>query len=514
MFDTLSERLSGVFDQLTGRGALGEKDVDAALREIRVALLEADVALPAVKDFTSRVREKAVGEQVIRSVSPGQQVIKIVHDELVVLLGGEDEPVGLSLSGEPPVAILMAGLQGSGKTTTTAKLARRIREREKKTVLVASLDTRRPAAMEQLAQMAEKAGVPSLPIVPGQSALDIARRAMSAARLQGFDVVILDTAGRTSIDEEMMAEAAKIAEIARPRETLLVADALTGQDAVETARRFDERLKLTGLVLTRMDGDSRGGAALSMRWVTGLPIKFLGVSEKVDGLDAFDARRLAGRILGRGDIVSLVEKAAAEVDQEKAERLARKMAKGKFDLDDLADQLRQLQKMGGIGGIVGLLPGMNKAARAQMDKAGFDDKALKRQEAIILSMTREERAKPDILKASRKRRIAAGAGVDVPEVNRLLKMHRQMADMMKTMSKSGGKGLAGLGGMPGLGGPGGRAGGLPPGLDQAAADLLKGRAPTGAGLPGLPGAGGLSGLPGLGGPKGLPGLPGGKPKSK
>ena len=502
MFDSLSERLTGVFDTLTGRGALSEKDVDAALREIRVALLEADVALDAVKDFTRRVRERAVGEDVIRSVSPGQQVIKIVHDALVDLLGGDGEPEGLSLSGEPPVAILMAGLQGSGKTTTTAKLAKRITEREKKKVLVASLDTRRPAAMEQLAQMAEKAGVACLPIVKGQSAVEIAKRAMSAGRLQGYDVVILDTAGRTSIDEEMMGEAAKIAQVTNPRETLLVADALTGQDAVETARRFDARLKLTGLVLTRMDGDSRGGAALSMRWVTGLPIKFLGVSEKIDGLDVFDAKRLAGRILGRGDIVSLVERASQDVDQEKAERLAKKMAKGKFDLDDMADQLGQLQKMGGLGGIMGFLPGMNKAAKQQMAAAGMDDKMLTRQAAIISSMTKLERAKPEILKASRKRRIAAGAGVDVPTVNKLLKMHRQMADMMKKMGKKGGKG--GFPGMPGMPG-GGMGGGMPPGLDQAAGDLLKGNAPKGASLPGLPGSG--SGSAG-----GLPGLPGGKPK--
>ena len=510
MFDSLSERLTGIFDTLTGRGALSEKDVDAALREIRVALLEADVALPAVKDFTKRVREKAVGEEVIRSVSPGQQVVKIVHDELVALLGGEGEPEGLALSGEPPVALLMAGLQGSGKTTTTAKLAKRIAEREKKKVLIASLDTRRPAAMEQLAQMAEKAGVASLPIVAGQSAVEIAKRAMSAGRLQGYDVVILDTAGRTSIDEEMMGEAAKIADVARPRETLLVADALTGQDAVETARRFDERLKLTGLILTRMDGDSRGGAALSMRWVTGLPIKFLGVSEKVDGLDAFDAKRLAGRILGRGDIVSLVEKASAEVDEEKAQRLARKMAKGKFDLDDLSDQLAQLQKMGGLGGVMGFLPGMNKAAKQQMAAAGMDDKMLKRQAAIISSMTKEERAKPEILKASRKRRIAKGAGVEVPDVNKLLKMHRQMADMMKKMGKKGGKGgLPGMPGMPGGGMPGG--GQTPPGFDQAAGDLLKGNAPKGASLPGLPGSG-AGGGSSSGASSGLPGLPGGKPK--
>ncbi|MGX6649194.1 signal recognition particle protein [Maricaulaceae bacterium MS644] len=514
MFDALSERLTGVFDTLTGRGALSEKDVDAALREIRVALLEADVALPAVKDFVAKVRVKAVGEDVIRSVSPGQQVIKIVHDELVSLLGGEGEPDGLALAGEPPVAILMAGLQGSGKTTTTAKLAKRISEREKKKVLVASLDTRRPAAMEQLAQMAEKAGVACLPIVKGQSAVEIARRAMSAGRLQGYDVVILDTAGRTSIDEEMMGEAAKIAEVSRPREILLVADALTGQDAVETARRFHERLKLTGLILTRMDGDSRGGAALSMRWVTGLPIKFLGVSEKVDGLDVFDARRLAGRILGRGDIVSLVERAAEDVDQEKAERLAKKMAKGKFDLEDMADQLRQLQKMGGLGSIMGFLPGMNKAAKQQMAAAGMDDKMLKRQEAMILSMTREERAKPDLLKASRKRRIAKGAGVEVPDLNKLLKMHRQMADMMKKMGKKGGKGgFPGMPGMPGGGAMGGMGGAMPPGFDQAAGDLLKGQAPGrasgGSSLPGLPGLGGQGGSSGGGG---LPGLPASKPK--
>jgi signal recognition particle subunit SRP54 len=504
MFDALSERLTGVFDTLTGRGALSEKDVDAALREIRVALLEADVALPAVKDFVRRVREKAVGEDVIRSVSPGQQVVKIVHDELVSLLGGEGEPDGLALAGEPPVAILMAGLQGSGKTTTTAKLAKRISEREKKKVLVASLDTRRPAAMEQLAQMAEKAGVACLPIVKGQSAVEIAKRAMSAGRLQGYDVVILDTAGRTSIDEEMMGEAAKISEVSRPREILLVADALTGQDAVETARRFNERLKLTGLILTRMDGDSRGGAALSMRWVTGLPIKFLGVSEKVDGLDVFDARRLAGRILGRGDIVSLVERAAEDVDQEKAERLAKKMAKGKFDLEDMADQLRQLQKMGGLGSIMGFLPGMNKAAKQQMAAAGMDDKMLKRQEAMILSMTPEERSKPDLLKASRKRRIARGAGVEVPDLNKLLKMHRQMADMMKKMGKKGGKG--GVPGMPGMPGGGGMGGAMPPGFDQAAGDLLKGQAPGrasgGSSLPGLGGSGG----------GGFPGLPASKPK--
>ncbi|MFS2316568.1 signal recognition particle protein [Maricaulis sp. D1M11] len=503
MFDTLTERLGGIFDGLTGRGVLSEKDVDAALREIRIALLEADVALPVVKSVIKQIRERAVGEDVIRAVAPGQQVIKIVHDALVDLLGGEGEPVGLTLEGEPPIAILMAGLQGSGKTTTSAKLAKRIQDKHKKKVLLASLDTRRPAAMQQLQQLAGTVEAGFLPIVEGQTAVDIAKRAMSAGKLQGYDVVILDTAGRTSIDEEMMAEAKAIAEVTRPHETLLVADSLTGQDAVETANRFHERLPLTGLVLTRMDGDGRGGAALSMRHVTGLPIKFLGVSEKPDGLDAFDARRLAGRILGRGDIVSLVEKAAEQVDQEKAERMAKKMAKGKFDLEDLREQFGQLKKMGGLGGLMGLMPGMNKAAKSQMANAGFDDKMLSRQEAIILSMTKQERARPEILKASRKKRIAAGAGVQVADVNKLLKMHRQMSDVMKKAGKKGRGGLAGMmGGMPGGMPPGGMN---PADLGGATQDLLGGNAPSG--LPGLPGS--KPTLPGLGGgsplgPKGLP----------
>ena len=515
MFDALTERLGGVFDKLTGRGVLSEKDVDAALREIRVALLEADVALPVVKDVVAKIRERAIGEDVIRAVAPGQQVVKIVHDALVDLLGGEGEQPGLMIEGEPPNAILMAGLQGSGKTTTSAKLAKRLQDVEKKKVLLASLDTRRPAAMEQLQQLAEQVGVGFLPIVPNQRAVDIAKRAMNAGKLQGYDVVILDTAGRTSIDEDMMAEAKSIADATKPRETLLVADALTGQDAVETARRFNERLPLSGLVLTRMDGDGRGGAALSMRHVTGLPIKFLGVSEKPDGLDAFDAKRLAGRILGRGDIVSLVEKAAQDVDQEKAERMARKMAKGKFDLEDLREQFGQLKKMGGLGGIMGLLPGMNKKMQAQASAAGMDDKMLSRQEAIILSMTRQERAKPEILKASRKKRIAAGAGVTVADVNKLIKMHRQMADMMKKAGKKGRGGLAGMmGGMPGGMPPGGMN---PADMGQATQDLLGGKAPSGAQLPGLGGSGAKnsgSSLPGLGsgGPLGPDGLPLGLPK--
>ncbi|WP_203291016.1 signal recognition particle protein [Maricaulis parjimensis] len=515
MFDALTERLGGVFDKLTGRGVLSEKDVDAALREIRVALLEADVALPVVKSAVNQIKERAVGEDVIRAVAPGQQVVKIVHDALVDLLGGEGEPEGLGLEGEPPVAILMAGLQGSGKTTTSAKLAKRITERHKKKVLLASLDTRRPAAMEQLQQLASQVDVAFLPIVKGQKAVDIAKRAMTAGKLQGFDVVILDTAGRTSIDEDMMSEAQAIANATRPRETLLVADALTGQDAVETAKRFHERLPLTGLVLTRMDGDGRGGAALSMRHVTGLPIKFLGVSEKPDGLDAFDAKRLAGRILGRGDIVSLVEKAAQEVDEEKAARMAKKMAKGKFDLEDLREQFGQLKKMGGLGGIMGMLPGMNKKMQAQASAAGMDDKMLTRQEAIILSMTPQERAKPEILKASRKKRIAAGSGVTVADVNKLIKMHRQMADMMKKVGKKGRGGLAGMmGGMPG-GMPPGMAGMNPADMGAATQDLLGGKAPSGANLPGL-GSGNSkpASLPGLGGgaPLGPDGLPIGLPR--
>jgi signal recognition particle subunit SRP54 len=492
LFDALSDRLGSIFDGLTGRGALSEKDVGEALREIRVALLEADVALPVVKDFIDKVRVRAVGEEVIRSVKPGQQVVKIVYDGLIEVLGGEDADTGLRID-VPPAIVMMAGLQGSGKTTTTAKLAKRIAERDRKKILVASLDVRRPAAMQQLAILATQCGpnVFSLPIIDGQLPAEIARRAVQAARLGGYDVLFLDTAGRTSIDEQMMAEAAEIAAITNPSETLLVADALTGQDAVETARRFHARLPLTGLVLTRMDGDGRGGAALSMRAVTGLPIKFLGSGEKLDGLDTFDARRLAGRILGQGDIVSLVEKASAQFDADKAEKMAAKLKKGEFDLDDMAEQFRQMQKLGGLGGIMGMMPGARKAKDA-MAAANLDDNILKRQEAIILSMTKAERRKPAILNASRRKRIAAGAGATVQDVNKLLKMHLQMSDMMKKMRTKGGM-KAMLGAAQGAG--------LSP------ADLAK---MGGGGLPpgGLPGLGG--GLPGLGG--GLPGLGGGKKK--
>src|ERR1700761_3277085 len=451
MFDGLTERLSTVFDRLSGRGVLSEKDVDEALREVRVALLEADVALPVVRDFIAKAKEEASGEAVIRSIRPADQVVKIVYDGLIEMLGGE-EPEPLHLALNPPTVILMAGLQGSGKTTMTGKLALRLAKLERKKVLVASLDTRRPAAMEQLAILAKQAEVESLPIVAGQAAPDIARRALSAARLGGFDVLFLDTAGRTTLDEGMMSEAAEIARIATPTETLLVAATLTGQDAGRTAKAFHERLPLTGLVLTRADGDSRGGAALSMRAVTGLPIKFLGTGERIDALDAFDARRVAGRILGQGDVVALVERAIQDVDHAKAEAMAKKLAKGKFDLEDMAEQFRQMRRMGGMSGLMGLLPGVQKIKK-QIAEANIDDKMIGRQRAVISSMTKAERKKPDLLNASRKRRVAGGAGVEVSEINRLLKQHRQMADVFKSMSRDGGKGLARMAqAMGGMGG--------------------------------------------------------------
>jgi signal recognition particle subunit SRP54 len=501
MFEGLTDRLSGVFDRLSGRGVLSEKDVDEALREVRVALLEADVALPVVKDFIAKARVEATGEAVIRSIRPADQVVKIVYDGLVEMLGGE-EPVALNIALNPPSVILMSGLQGSGKTTTSAKLALRLSKTDRKKVLMASLDTRRPAAMEQLATLGVQVGVETLPIIAGQSAVDIAKRAMSAARLGGYDILILDTAGRTTLDESMMAEAAEIAKISSPAETLLVADSLTGQDAVRTAKAFHERLPLTGLILTRADGDGRGGAALSMRATTGLPIKFLGAGEKVEALEVFDARRVAGRILGQGDIVSLVERAAADFDQAKSEAMAKKLAKGQFDLDMLSDQLTQMEKMGGMEGLMGMLPGVQKM-KGQIAEAGLNDRSIRRQKAIISSMTRAERKKPDILAASRKRRIAAGAGVDVAEVNRLLKQHRQMADAFKMMSKGGGRGFAQMAGMLGLGGGSDRLKSLGGGKIAAPdPEQIK------QALQGLPGMGGpaagasppsLPGLPGLGG---------------
>ncbi|MDB5359691.1 MAG: signal recognition particle protein [Rhodospirillales bacterium] len=452
LFDSLTTRLGDVFDRLRKRGALSEADVTAALREVRVALLEADVALPVVKDFVNAVRDKAIGQDVVRSVSPGQMVIKIVHDHLIEVLGSEQ--VELSLASVPPVPILMVGLQGSGKTTTSAKIALRFKNRDKKKVLMASLDVHRPAAQEQLAILGRQTGVDTLPIVAGEKPLQIAERAMKVGRLEGYDVVMLDTAGRLHIDEALMMEVAAVRDLVKPHETLLVADAMTGQDAVTVGKAFNERIGLTGIVLTRIDGDARGGAALSMRAITGKPIKLLGVGEKLDAIETFHPDRIAGRILGMGDVVSLVEKAAETIDQEEAAKLAAKMEKGNFDLDDLAAQLRQLRKMGGMSGMLGMLPGIGKIKK-QISEANIDDKVIKRQEAIISSMTKEERKNPKVLNGSRRRRIAQGSGTSVQDVNKLLKQHQDMATMMKKVQKLGKKGfmrqgLAGL--MPGGGG--------------------------------------------------------------
>src|SRR5271165_4413158 len=449
MFESLSEKLSGILDKLTGRGALSEEDVNAAMREVRRALLEADVALEVVRTFVDRTRTKAVGAAVIKSVRPGQMVVKIVHDSLIETLGGESQAI--DLNAPAPVAIMLVGLQGAGKTTTAAKIAKRLAERDRRKVLMASLDVKRPAAQEQLAVLGSQVGVDTLPVIPGQDPVDIARRAEQAARLQGYDVVLLDTAGRTHIDEPLMAEMVEIRDAARPHEVLLVADALTGQDAVNLAREFNERVGLTGIVLTRMDGDGRGGAALSMRAITGKPIKLLGVGEKMDAVEDFHPARLADRILGMGDIVSLVEKAAQSIDAAQAAKMAEKMRKGIFDLNDLSEQLVQIEKLGGMGGIMGMLPGVAKI-KDQLASANLDEKFVKRQRAIVSSMTPKERRNPDILKASRKKRVAAGAGVNVEQVNRLLKQHRQMADMMKAMGGVGKRGVMGkLGQMMGLG---------------------------------------------------------------
>jgi signal recognition particle subunit SRP54 len=450
MFENLTTRLGTVFDKLKKRGALSEADVVEALRDVRIALLEADVALPVVRDFVAAVRLKAVGADVIKSVTPGQMVVKIVHDHLVELLGGTASDVEL---GGPPGIVLMCGLQGSGKTTTTAKLARRYRVRDKKKVLVASLDVQRPAAQHQLDVLARQAEVTGLPIVAGQRPLEIAGRALDAARREGYDVLILDTAGRLHVDDELMAELAEVRDLARPHETLLVADALTGQDAVNVARQFQDRIGITGIVLTRMDGDARGGAALSMRSITGQPIKLVGSGEKLDALEAFHPERVASRILDMGDVVSLVEKAAEIFDKDEGEKLARKLAKGSFSLEDLKGQLQQVTRMGGMGGILGKLPGVSKI-KAQLGEAQIDEKMIGRQVAIINSMTKKERRNADLIAASRKRRIAAGSGTSVQEVNRLLKQHRQMQDMMKRMKKAGGMqnllARMGGGGMPQL----------------------------------------------------------------
>ncbi|WP_224823876.1 signal recognition particle protein [Cognatishimia sp. MH4019] len=483
MFENLSERLSGVFDRLTKQGALSEDDVKTALREVRVALLEADVSLPVARDFVKVVQEKATGQAVTKSVTPGQQVVKIVHDALVDTLTGEGEPGELKID-NPPAPILMVGLQGSGKTTTTAKLAKRLKDRDNKRVLMASLDTNRPAAMEQLAILGTQIGVDTLPIVKGEDPVSIAKRAKQQATMGGYDVYMLDTAGRLHIDQELIAQAAAVRDVANPRETLLVVDGLTGQDAVNVAEEFDDKIGVSGVVLTRMDGDGRGGAALSMRAVTGKPIKYVGLGEKMDAIEEFHPERIAGRILGMGDIISLVEKAQETIEAEQAERMMKRFQKGQFNMNDLKGQLEQMMKMGGMEGIMGMMPGMGKMAK-QMESAGFDDSILRRQIALINSMTKKERANPQLLQASRKKRIAKGAGLEVSELNKLMKMHRQMSDMMKKMGKMGKKGLlkGAMGQMFGKGGP-------------SQAEIEAAQAQMGAGkMPGLPGLGGGAGLP-------------------
>jgi len=462
MFDSLSGRLGEIFERLTKRGALSDEDVGEALREVRVALLEADVALPVVKDFVEKVRERAVGEEVVKSVTPGQMVVKIVHDALVDTLGAEVEEI--DLKAKPPAPILMVGLQGSGKTTTSAKIGRWLQGKQRKKVLMASLDTRRPAAMEQLAVLGTQAEVATLPIVTGEPPVAIAKRAVQKAKLEAFDVVILDTAGRLAIDQELMAEVAQVRDAVDPVETLLVTDAMTGQDAVTTATEFQDKIGITGIVLTRVDGDARGGAALSMRAVTGQPIKLMGTGEKIDALEAFDPERVANRILGMGDIVGLVEKAQETVEAEEAEKLARKFQKGQFDLEDMMKQLRQIRQMGGLGGLMGMLPQVGKMKKA-LASANVDEKMLVRQEAIIQSMTPRERHNPKIIQASRKKRIAAGSGTSVQEVNKLLKQYLEMSKMMKRVGKMSKKG-------------GGMSGGLPPGM-----------MPPGGLPPGFPGGG-------------------------
>ncbi|MEP0990897.1 MAG: signal recognition particle protein [Tateyamaria sp.] len=501
MFENLSERLSGVFDRLTKQGALSEDDVKTALREVRVALLEADVSLPVARNFVKAVQEKATGQAVTKSITPGQQVVKIVHDELQhVLQGDNDEPGELKID-NAPAPILMVGLQGSGKTTTTGKLAKRLTEKNGKRVLMASLDIYRPAAQQQLAVLGTQVGVDTLPIVPGETAVQIAKRAKQQATLGGYDVYMLDTAGRLQIDEVLMQEVEDVRDAVNPRETLLVVDGLTGQVAVEVAEEFDGKIGISGVVLTRMDGDGRGGAALSMRAVTGKPIKFVGLGEKMDALETFEPERIAGRILGMGDIVALVEKAQETIEAEQAERMMKRFQKGRFNLNDMKMQLEQMQKMGGMEGVMGMMPGMAKMAKNVQD-AGFDDRTIVRQIAMIQSMTKLERANPQILQASRKKRIAKGSGMEVSDLNKLLKMQRQMGDMMKKMGKMGKGGMMkqAMKGMFGKGGPSPEemAAGMDPKAMEQAAKALGGRGGMPGGLPGLGGGGLPPGLSGFG----------------
>ncbi|MCX8476715.1 MAG: signal recognition particle protein [Sphingomonas sp.] len=484
MFDSLSDRLGGVFERLRGRGALNEGDVRTAMREVRIALLEADVALPVARDFVDKVTEQAIGQQVLRSVTPGQQVVKIVHDALIDMLGSDTAELEIGVT--PPAVIMLVGLQGSGKTTTTAKLAKLLTKAQGKKVMMASLDVNRPAAQEQLAVLGTQTEVATLPIVAGQTPVEIARRALSSAKLQGFDVLMLDTAGRLHVDQALMDEMKAVADIANPAEILLVVDSLTGQDAVNVASSFSEQVPLTGVILTRMDGDARGGAALSMRAVTGKPIKFAGMGEKLDAIEPFHPKRVAGRILGMGDVVSLVERAAESIQQEDAERMASRLAKGQFDMNDLRSQLQQMRRMGGLGALAGMIPGMKKA-QAAMASGAVDEKILLRMDAMIGSMTVKERAKPELLNAKRKIRVAKGSGTTVQDVNKLLKMHQEMQTAMKRLKKMGG--LKGMLGMLGKGGPGGGMAGVGNALGGPEMGEMMGK--MGGGLPGLPGGANL-----------------------
>lgn len=524
MFESLSDKLGGVFKALRGKSALSENDVMAVSREIRIALLEADVALPVVKDFIAEVKDKAVGQDVIKGVNPAQQVIKIVHDELVKMLGSETADLEFS---SPPSAYLMVGLQGSGKTTSTAKIAKLITEKRGKKVLMASLDVYRPAAQKQLAVLGEQTGIATLEIIEGQQPVDIAKRAMDTAKKEGYDLVMLDTAGRLSIDEELMAEAVAIKKATNPIETLLIADAMTGQDAVQTANAFNEAVGLSGIMLTRVDGDARGGAAMSMKAVTGCPVKLVGVGEKWDEIETFHPERIAGRILGMGDVVSLVEKAIDTVNAEDAKKMAEKFKKGQFDFNDLLQQMQQMKKMGGMGAMMKLLPGLGNMA-GQLQEAGMDDSLIKRQEAIIFSMTKAERENPDLLNMKRKQRIAAGSGTSVQEINKLAKQLKQMQTVMKKMKKMGMSGM--MQQMKGL--MGGKMDEMelmaqsmdPDGLAKDLADAQPGSSAGGLGAnPFAGGAGGLGsnpfaggGMPGLGGMGGLGSLPshGGKKKDR
>lgn len=518
VFESLSDKLGGIFDTLRGKASLSEEDVNAAAREIRVALLEADVALPVVKDFIETIKEQAVGQDITKGVNAGQQVVKIVHDAMVDMLGGaEAEPLNISVT--PPAAYLMVGLQGSGKTTSTAKISKFLTDRHNKKMLMASLDTQRPAAQEQLAVLGEQTGVDTLEIIAGQSPVDITKRAMEEARLGGYDIVMLDTAGRLAIDKELMDEVAAISKLSNPTETLLVVDAMTGQDAVNVAKEFDEKVGITGIMMTRIDGDARGGAAMSMRGITGKPIKLMGTGEQWDKIEPFHPDRIAGRILGMGDVVSLVEKATETIQQEEAAEMAEKFKKGKFDFNDMLQQLRQMDKMGGAGALIKMMPGLGKMAKA-LDDANVDDSVLKYQEAMILSMTKEERAKPALMNASRKKRIAAGSGTSVQDLNRLIKQQTQMQSVMKKIKKMGMGGM--MKQMKGL--MGGKADelemlsqGMDP--DALAADmnadgplgpnpfddkgnLLPGMGAPAGGPPGLGGAmGGMPGMPTRGGTK-------------